>query len=213
MPAKNKTLLGEGFRKIQPKLRVISNGSTEVNALRSEQCGAVSVTDDKVLSKIKTVVTDEASPVKAAKLSNSGKKGKLKALPAKILTNVFIQTIRPVSDDIKLPGETARRGNIITASVTFSELKKLAEDKNVSFIEIGANVSAPTPDISKSKVTEPSLTRWNFVVKKGEKDGKENCCEKKGRKEGRKKENEEDQERKAWDAPVSARISARRRQA
>lgn len=162
MTIKKKTLLGEEFRKVQPKLRVISNGSAAVNALRSEQCGGVSVGDSRALSKIPMIVADQVSLVEAAELPKSAKRGDLKELAKEVYANVFVQTIRPPDDDKKLPGETARRGNIITATVTFSELKKLAEDKNVSFIEMGANVSAPTPVISSGKIAEPNLTRWHF---------------------------------------------------
>jgi hypothetical protein len=168
---KKQTLLGEHFRKIQPKLRVISNGSTQVNAVRAQQCGGISV-DDDVSSETRMTVTDETSPIKASKLPKSAKKGKMKQLSKKVRANVFIQLLRPNSDDKNLPGITSRRGNILTATVTGSELKKLAENKNVAFVEIGANVSAPTPDVSKKKVDEPSLKRWQFNAKKEQKNGK-----------------------------------------
>lgn len=162
MTIRKKTLLGEGFRKVQPKLRVISNGSAKVNALRSEQCGAVMVNDKKLLEEVPVAITAQACPVEASELPKSAKRGSMKELPENVYTNVFIQTVRPPKEDAKLPGETARRGNIITATVNFKELKELADDENVSFVEMGANVSAPTPDISHGKVAEPLVTRWNF---------------------------------------------------
>ena len=161
MAIRKKTLLGEGFRKVQPKLRVISNGSAKVNALRSEQCGGV-IVEDKLLEEIPVVITDQACPVKASELPKSAKRGSMKELPENVYTNVFIQTVRPPKENAKLPGETARRGNIITATVNFKELKELADNENVSFVEMGANVSAPTPDISRAKVAAPLVTRWNF---------------------------------------------------
>lgn len=162
MPIKKKILLGENVRKIQPKLRVISNGSFEVNAERAKQCGAVAIADDKILSDISTAIREQATPIEASELPKSAKRGHLKELPKSVLTNVFVQTIRPLREGEKLPGETARRGNIVTATVTIDELKQLAENPNVSFIEAGANVNEPTPDISTEKVPEPLLTRWRF---------------------------------------------------
>jgi subtilisin family serine protease len=162
MVIKKKTLLGEGFRKIQPKLRVISNGSAKVNALRAEQCGGVVMDDQKLLEEIPPVVTAQAAPIKSSELPKSAKPTKLKELADNVYTNVFIQTVRPLDEDTKLPGETARRGNIITATVNFQQLKELADNKDVSFVEIGANVTAPTPQVSTGKVAEPRLTRWNF---------------------------------------------------
>ncbi|MCY7376885.1 MAG: S8 family serine peptidase, partial [Pyrinomonadaceae bacterium] len=58
--------------------------------------------------------------------------------------------------------ETARRGNIVTARVNFEELKQLAENANVAFVEVGANLTAPTPNIAKGKIKEPLMNRWNF---------------------------------------------------
>lgn len=161
--AKNKKLLlGENVRKIQPKLRVISNGSAEVNAVRAEQCGAVTVTDEKILSDVSVAIHAQSVPVQAGAMPKSAKRGHLEELPKNVLTNVFVQTIKPLREGEKLPGETARKGNIVTATVTVDELKQLAENPNVSFIEAGANVNEPTPDISKKKINEPLLTRWRF---------------------------------------------------
>ncbi|MDQ3131119.1 MAG: S8 family serine peptidase [Acidobacteriota bacterium] len=171
MAIRKKTLLGEGFRKVQPKLRVISNGSAKVNALRSEQCGGVIVSDNKLLEEVPVAITDQSCPVQASELPKSAKRGSMKKLPENVYTNVFIQTVRPPKEGTKLPGETARRGNIITATVNFKELKELADDENVSFVEMGANVSAPTPDISNAKVAEPLITRWNFGSATNHRDG------------------------------------------
>lgn len=113
MPSKKKTLLGENVRKIQPKLRVISNGSPEVNAVRAEQCGAVAIADEKILSEVSFAIHEEAAPIEAGELPKSAKRGHLEELPKSVLTNVFVQTIRPLPEGEKLPGETARRGNIV----------------------------------------------------------------------------------------------------
>ena len=120
------------------------------------------VNDAKLLEEVPVAITDQACPVEASKLPKSAKRGTMKELPEDVYTNVFVQTVRPLPSGDKLPGETARRGNIITAQVNFKQLKELADDKNVSFVEMGANVSAPTPDIGKAKIAEPPVTRWNY---------------------------------------------------
>ena len=160
MAVKRETLLGKNYRKIQPKLRVISNGSEKVNAVRSMQCGSVAVDSEKLFREAEPLTVEQVQPTKATDLSKSAKRGSLKELATDVYTNVFIQTIRPQTE--KLPGETSRRGNIITATVNFEQLKQLADNENVSFVEAGANVNAPTPTISNGKVSEPLLTRWNF---------------------------------------------------
>lgn len=162
MSRKGKMLLGDNVRKIQPKLRVISNGSPEVNAVRAEQCGAVTVDNEKILSEVSVAIYEQAVPVRAGEMPKSAKRENLSELPKNVLTNVFVQTIKPMRAGEKLPGETARKGNIVTATVTIDELRQLAENPNVSFVEAGANVTEPTPDISKKKIVEPLLTRWRF---------------------------------------------------
>lgn len=153
------TLLGAGSRKFQPKLRVIANGSSDVNAMRSFQCGALIVGKEDI--RIPTEMPAGAVPITASELPKSAKRGTLKALPRSVRTNVFIQTLRP-TDGKQLQGETARRGNIATATVDLSELSKLANDPNVAYVEIGANLSAPTPDISNRVASPPKRDRWNF---------------------------------------------------
>lgn len=160
MAVKRETLLGKNFRKIQPKLRVISNGSEKVNTVRATQCGSVAVDKERIIPEPELLTVEQIQPVKAAALPKSVKRGSLKELAADVYTNVFVQTLRPA--DEKLPGETARRGNIVTATVNFEQLKELADNENVSFVEAGANVDAPTPEISRAKANEPLLTRWNF---------------------------------------------------
>ncbi|HYH85671.1 MAG TPA: hypothetical protein VEX60_09320, partial [Pyrinomonadaceae bacterium] len=63
---KKKTLLplGEDFRKCQPKLRMIANGSSKVNTLRAEQSASIAVTDSKCkLLDIELQRGDDAAPV------------------------------------------------------------------------------------------------------------------------------------------------------
>lgn len=153
------TLLGEGARKFQPKLRVVANGSEDVNAMRSFQCGAVIV--DKEDSTIRDEMGSTSVPITSKELPRTARRGQLKSLPKRVQTNVFVQTLRP-TDGKKVKGETARRGNLRTATVGLSELKSLSADDNVSYVEIGANLSAPTPEISNKEIAAPDPTRWNF---------------------------------------------------
>lgn len=80
MSRKGKMLLGDNVRKIQPKLRVISNGSPEVNAVRAEQCGAVTVDNEKILSEVSVAIYEQAVPVRAGEMPKSAKRGNLSEL-------------------------------------------------------------------------------------------------------------------------------------
>ena len=53
MPKKQQTLVfGAGTRKIQPRLRMIGNGSAEVNTVRAEQCASIVVTSKTLLRDV-----------------------------------------------------------------------------------------------------------------------------------------------------------------
>lgn len=164
MPKKKQNLLGKEFRKLQPKLRVIANGSAQVNAIRAEQCGAViaAIDDKKLLSHPAVAISDDACPVEADDLAESAKRGSLKELAPNILTNVFLQTTKTANNIKKLPDKSARKANLATATVTVAQLRELAENPNVLYIEVGSNVKAPTPEVSKKRVAEPPVNRWRF---------------------------------------------------
>jgi hypothetical protein len=44
-----KFLLGAELRKVQPKLRMVSNGTTVVNAIRAEAAPSVAVRSERIL--------------------------------------------------------------------------------------------------------------------------------------------------------------------
>lgn len=164
MARKKQNLLGEGFRKLQPKLRVIANGSAQVNAIRAEQCGAIIVAEDDkdLLNQPPVAISDDAVPVNADKLDKSAKRGSLKELAPNILTNVFLQTTRTANNIEGLPDKSVKKLNLVMTTVTVSQLRELAENPNVAYIEVGANVTAPTPEISKKKIDKPPVNRWRY---------------------------------------------------
>lgn len=157
MPSKSKKpLLGEYFRKCQPKLRMIANSSTKVNTVRAEQCGPIAVTNQQILSSTPAVRGDEAVPVRKSELSRGAKRGKLKETPANVYANVFIETLDASARNERFPGERARKTNLVTARVPLSKLRAIAESDNVMHIELGEPLATPTPVVSADKVGPPS---------------------------------------------------------
>ncbi|MEJ7575964.1 MAG: hypothetical protein WKF74_03050 [Pyrinomonadaceae bacterium] len=61
MPKSKQPLLGSEARKAQPKLRMIANGSTTVNVIRSEQCASIAVAKQSLLNAIEPQRGAEAS--------------------------------------------------------------------------------------------------------------------------------------------------------
>lgn len=161
MTKKEKTLLGKEFAKVQPKLRVFSNGNAKVNAIRAEQCGAVIVEDKKMAAEVPQMVPTEAAPVDSKDVL--AKRGSIDSLAPGIKTNVFIQTKDSFISKDKMPGKiTAQKMNLMTAEATFDEVKKLADQPDVLYVEAGSNLNEPKPEISPDKVGQPNKNRWFF---------------------------------------------------
>jgi subtilisin family serine protease len=147
----------EQRRKIHPKIQMIENGSSEVNAVRSEHCAAVAM-KRPVRSKVvrsKEVVEADLHP---------GKPKKLTKVPDDVLVNVFVHTTNGREIDVKDRSihETCSRGTLRTMTVPLSKIRKLAEKSNVTHIELGAPLAAPTPVVSPNAVEapDPKLRRY-----------------------------------------------------
>lgn len=166
MPKKKKVLaLGEDYRKCQPKLRMIANGSSKVNALRAEQSASVAVPDMTCkLHDIAIQRGDDAVPLTKEELRKSTpkpkradlKRGHLARVATDVVANVFIETLDASARGARFPGERARKSNLVTAQVSLSKIKEIAADENVLHIELGEPLSAPTPEVSREKVGPPS---------------------------------------------------------
>ena len=158
-----KELLGSGVVRIQPRLRVISNGNVTVNAIRAEQAGAVKVEDRKVLKDVAPLLTQEAAPIVAEELPKAAKRGSIKELASGIRTSVFIQITEAFKEKGRLrENVTGAREDILTAEVSLEELKELSETEGVLYIEAGSNLKPPTPDISAPGSLAPPVRRFSF---------------------------------------------------
>ena len=144
-------------RKLQPKLRMFANGSTEVNALRSEKCSSLKVAERvaeewPTLSMLAMVSLAVDPHAKIAEITT------LREIPSDVEVNVFIETQDIGEDAEPLPDQTARKSTLVTATVPLSKLPELARRGDVTHIELGEPLATPTPVISAEKVGEPCPT-------------------------------------------------------
>lgn len=157
MPNSESNPFGDDARKLQPKLRMFANGSTEVNTLRSEKCSSLKVADRvaedcPTLSMLAMVSLAVDPHAKVAEVTT------LKEIPSDVEVNVFIETQDIGEDAGPLPDQTARKSTLVTATVALSKLPELARRGDVTHIELGEPLATPTPVISAEKVGEPSPT-------------------------------------------------------
>src|SRR6476469_772160 len=102
-------------RQLQPKLRMIADGSTPVNAVRAEFCGAVMVRG--AAAEAVPRMRDRAGAMRALAAATPEllPPPPLQELPRDVLVSVFVETVDTASE--RLLAGSPRRGNIVAATV------------------------------------------------------------------------------------------------
>src|SRR6185295_18787818 len=112
---------------LQPKLRMIANGSASVNLLRAEQMSALTVPKPPPLKGPMTR-GNQAVPMAPGRRRKPPKFYRVK--PAKnVLANVFVDLAEGADAprDVRL-GKAVRRGTQMSGSVPVADLVRLATD-------------------------------------------------------------------------------------
>lgn len=139
-------------RKLHPKLRMIANGAAEVNAIRSTISSAMTTKAEKIKPPVD--VRDCSPDVGRSK----AKKGQLKTTPKNVLVNVFVHTTNgldvPKASDAAI-GTPVRRGQLMTMTVPLDRLHAIAAAKNVTLVEAGQPLAAPSPVVTATNVGPP----------------------------------------------------------
>ena len=146
MPPKKVTPLER--RKIHPKIRMIENGSQEVNCVRAEFSAAVTVTKTP-RKRVRAVQREEMDPKKT-------EVPRLKEIPTGVTVNVFVHTSNGKDVDDSKRYVTCKRGTLQTMTVPLNKVRALAEAKNVMHLELGEPLAAPTPVVAPEAPDEPS---------------------------------------------------------
>jgi subtilisin family serine protease len=146
--AKKKIGFNRNHRKLDPKLRMVANCTTKVNAVRAELSAAVTVTG-AAAAKHAVVRSDDAPKIVSSKQQLVPK---LKSIPDDVLVNVFIQMKTPgqfteavLPKVRKLANVRLHRGNQVTATVRLRDLPKLANEEGITCVEMGDTLTAPVP--------------------------------------------------------------------
>lgn len=149
---------------IQPKLRMVYNGSTEVNVLRSDASASVAIAESAAYEAIGDV---RASEAETAPLQADARPEWSRALADDVIVSVFLE-LTDEAPDFALPeGVEARsffkRGNIAVAEIPLVHIDKLARESGileVAHVSLGEPLAAPTPLIAAAEPEAPPLGRW-----------------------------------------------------
>lgn len=151
MAKKKPYQLGKDARKIDPKLRMIANGSEEVNIARAEQCAGIAVDGNRPVPQSLAYGPDLWRAEKRA----PPPRGSIETPPNVILANVFVASDSPDALSQAGIGESARAGLIATSTIPLSKLKGLAAQRGVHSVSLGQQLKNPTPAISLERPLEP----------------------------------------------------------
>jgi subtilisin family serine protease len=158
---------GKERTKIQPKLRMVSNGDTIVGVLRAEHSSCMCVRSKKLAREIPVCRGPGARPPKIRKAPQPKK---LKKFSGDIAANLFI-TLK--SDDTKetIKGRTLRNRDLVTANVSLDQIKALAQRPGVVSVELGDPLTFPDPIRGSASSMLSSSNRRIEKLKNKHKDG------------------------------------------
>ncbi len=154
---------------------MVSNASTKVSVLRAERSSCVAVRSEKLVKEYGTSPGATGAPKLWRQLPKTVKRGRQKAVSNDVYVNIFIQTsdiADPRAPAKPFPGETARRGNLVSATVPLSKLRSIAARTSVTHVELGEPLVAPTPLASQERVTAPDPARRRYGVPRQHRGGK-----------------------------------------
>lgn len=157
-------------KKIQPKLRMFSNCDTSVNAIRAEHASSIGIRSEALLKGVELQRGSKAAPLGARARAKLPTPKTLKKTSPDTIANVFIE----LDDDktsSRLPGETIRAGNIVTAHVPLSDIDKIAGVDNVMYVSLGESMSPPQPVIASNGVSKPKKSTRGVSLKNKHKEG------------------------------------------
>ncbi|MEE8105937.1 MAG: S8 family serine peptidase [Planctomycetota bacterium] len=141
MAKRNSTELGASRFKVQPKLRMIANGDTDVNLMRADHCASVCAASAKIAEGVALTRAEAAEEHVAPP-----KFKKLRRFSSNVTTSVLV-TLRSEAAKKKIKGETLREGSQVTATVKLSDLADVAGREDVVSIELGTPLTLPHPQL------------------------------------------------------------------
>ncbi len=154
--------IGAGRARLQPKLQMIANGSSEVNAVRAERCAGLRVTDPRLLDESARRRRNTDMAVPAGARAAMPRRVSLAAIPSDVEAAVFVHLNDAGAGADPLPGQRARRGDLVSARVKLDALPEMAADPRVAYVEIGEALKRPTPVVTPGEPDAPSLKERQF---------------------------------------------------
>jgi subtilisin family serine protease len=149
--------------KLQPKLRMVANGSTEVNALRAEHAAALKVGED-VAERFPPLRSASAVPLEASEAPEELPPEPLEAPPA-AQVSVFVGLTADASGQVPkgIEGVTGQQGDLLTAEMSVEQARLLRQHPQVALVELGQPLGVPRPVLGNPSVDGPAPDLRSFA--------------------------------------------------
>ena len=144
------------LKKLQPKLRMITDGDTEVNVIRAERCAGLAVETRRVAADVPIMRGERAVPVKVESLRRRPKPAPLKRVTRAVLANVFLYLRDAAAAGPVINGPSHRQGRIVEAQVPLSQLASIASHEDVAYLEMAEALKAPAPVVTDRRPRAPT---------------------------------------------------------
>ncbi|MDQ4099547.1 MAG: S8 family serine peptidase [Chloroflexota bacterium] len=144
-------------RKLQPKLRMVRNASTTVNAIRAEQSAALQVTNGQVVSALKPMRGAGATPMERHELGPVTMEEAAPTTPD-VVVDVFVEltSSREETPSSLKEFSTRRRTGVVTAQVPLAKLNDLMASGQVAHVALGEPLTPPRPDQPPRAASKPT---------------------------------------------------------
>ena len=158
----DRDLIGAGRAKLQPRLQMVANGSSEVNAVRAETCAALRVTSASTLDEVEPRLAAPETAGTSRAAVKLPPRGRLLEIADDIEANVFVYLNEGVADSSTVRGEVARKANVVSARVRLSALPDLTTEPGIAYVEMAESLKRPSPVVTADKVSAPPVALRRF---------------------------------------------------
>lgn len=163
--------IDEYRQRLSPKLRMIINGDSEVNGIRSVLSGSVQ-SDTRVAEYANEALEKAASDGPPPELE---KPESMERATSRARVSCFVHLDPGADEQADAPSAvkpSAQRGNLAVAEFTPAQIERLssggsnAYEKGVLYVETGSALSPPVPLESVVSVTAPTVPAWRTKLGK-----------------------------------------------
>lgn len=170
-----KKITDQSQNKISPKLRMVSNANSVVNAIRAEYSASISVKDQKLLNNVAVQRTAVPKALALEEVAGKAERGSMteEDIPDQVHVNVFVGL---TDDSNNLPEacryrKPRRKNNLLSVSMPLDELEKLRKDPSVAYIEIADRIVFDEPISSAPQKEGPPKLAWKKAMEEEHKNG------------------------------------------